>query len=99
MRAVAPDIELLLSAQRATLGLISSRLRALAVRRENKLITLEAFFVDGPTDLDQEDIEEVATEIVADFIDHTIGVTYKKYVSSVDLRKMTYAQLVYLAKD
>ncbi|QKC95777.1 hypothetical protein [Mesorhizobium sp. NZP2298] len=59
--------KLLLSVQRALLGAVSRRLRAVTCAWEGVEITLRFVFDGEPTDQDSEDAGIVAAEVAADF--------------------------------
>ncbi|MBZ4396329.1 hypothetical protein VZQ01_24685 [Myxococcus faecalis] len=58
-----------LSLQRALLGAIPSRLRAVTVRFDDTRLHFEAFFDGAIRDEDRETMSEVETELIADFPD------------------------------
>ncbi len=65
-------ISILLSIQRALLGAITPRLRAVSVTWDKNSMVLY-FFYDGPiSEYDQEESECAATEVLSDFPDDNV---------------------------
>ncbi|MCB9350309.1 MAG: hypothetical protein H6573_22760 [Lewinellaceae bacterium] len=59
--------KLLLSAQRASLGMITSNMRAITVGVKNDKLFITVFFENTPSEEELELISEMAAEIIADF--------------------------------
>lgn len=59
--------EILLSAQRAMLGLITPNMQAITISYKNMPVILRVYFKIQPTQDECELIEEITSEIVADF--------------------------------
>jgi hypothetical protein len=69
----------LLSIQRALLGVISSKLRGVTVAWSSVSIDILCFF-DGPiSDDDKDAMQEVETEVMADFVDHEVSLNIERH--------------------
>lgn len=62
-------VSLKLSLQRALLGEVTNKLFAVTAGRAGSCITIAAYYDGPPSDDDKEQMEAVATEVVADFPD------------------------------
>jgi hypothetical protein len=69
-------VTLMLSIQRALLGEVSSRLAAVITRLMGPTIVIRAYFFGSVLPEDSDTIEEVASEVIADFsAPYTVHVT------------------------
>lgn len=67
MGNLKPDVDLLLSAQRALLGAVPCNLRAVSVELRGSVLLFRAVFGREPTEEERELLSVACTEIIADF--------------------------------
>jgi hypothetical protein len=68
--------DILLSAQRAMLGMITSNMQAITIRYKTMPLILRVYFKTQPSEDECELVKEITTEIIADFDEKEI--TYIK---------------------
>lgn len=86
----------LLSTQRAALGLITSNIRGITTQWDDASILLKAIYDSPVTNEDRERLEEMAAEIAADFPNHAVKTDFVHADTSKRLSGYALTEWVYM---
>ncbi|AFZ26565.1 hypothetical protein Cylst_4485 [Cylindrospermum stagnale PCC 7417] len=91
--------QVLLSLQRALLGEITSNVRGITCSWDTSKITIVCYLQGDISEYIEESMECVATEVMADFPEHEVGIECKKLDEPESLNPYTLSAWVYRRKE
>lgn len=99
MNCVELRISVLLSIQRALLGAITPNIRGIACAWNKSKITIYCYFDGEITEEDEDSMDCVATEVIADFLEHTVDLQCITVNVSESLTQHRLLAWVYMRKE
>lgn len=89
----------LLSIQRALLGEVSAFLRGVTCSWDESTINIKCYFDGEPSENDQESMECVASEVMADFPEHDVQINTIRLDKPQSLKDQSLMAWAYLRKE